>query len=164
MNLDLAQALNSQLTYERYSADVYYSLAVQLDTLNLTGMSAYMMGRMNEERTHAKKFSDYLADRNVFPIIDALKKPELALIHDPMMAGIEAFSGALAHERTVTARIWELFYKAESVEDAATEELMHWYIHEQVEEERSLEEIVTKFRLATGNGAAILALNDELKG
>jgi ferritin len=163
MDIVLAQALNSQLTYERYSADVYNNLACRLDTANLTGFSAYMHKREAEERTHARKFSDYLADRNVMPVIDGLPKPSSSPeIGSPMVMGKDAFQMALNHEYTVTERIKNLNELALEVDDPATHEFLLWFIHEQVEEERSLEEILTKFALAEGNGAAILALNESL--
>lgn len=165
METALATALISQLNFERYSAEVYYALAAHLDFLNLTGMCAYMHKREGEERDHAHKFSDFLADRNVRPALTALEKPPVVQLSDSVMqVGRECFGMALEHERNVTARIWALYYLAEQYEDAAAQEFLHWFIKEQVEEERTLEEIMTRFTLAEGNGAAILMLDDKLGG
>jgi ferritin len=165
MDQTLAQALNNQFTFERYSADVYYALATRLDYLNLTGFSAYMHKRAGEEREHARKFADYLADRDVLPVIDALDKPPVgALTVEIMGAGAACFQMAIEHEYKVTDKINMLYDLAEEVGDPPTKVFLHWFITEQVEEVRSLEEIKTKFALAAGNGAAILQLNDELGG
>lgn len=158
----LIDALQSQLNFERFSADVYYSLACQLDALNLTGMAAYMHKRAGEEREHAHKFSDYIADRYLTPVLSAIADPTKPIGADPMSAGMRAFSAALDHERIVTQRINTLYEMAHEAEDPATCVFLHWFIAEQVEEERTLDEIVTKFTLATGNGAAILMLDHEL--
>lgn len=160
----LISALAEQLNYERFSADVYYALATAFDFLNLTGFKAYMHKREAEEREHARKFSDYLADRNATPVLSALPDPKREIPADPMKAGIAGFAAALEHEKTVTARINALAEMAFDENDPATGEFLLWFIHEQVEEEKSLEEILTKFRLAEGNGAAILMLDKELGG
>lgn len=157
------EALINQYNYERFSADVYLSLAVHLETMNLRGMAAYMRKREGEERSHAAKFADYLADRNVVASLAALDKPA-GLGADIFSAGMTAFTAALAHEKTVTARIEALYYLAGDVEDGLTQEFLHWFLKEQVEEEATLDEIITKFMLAGSNGAALLMLNEELGG
>lgn len=144
---DLIRAFNSQLTFERYSADVYYSLACQLDYLNFTGLCSYMHKRAEEERTHAKKFSDYLADRNVLPVIDTLQKPPVNIIGslaDSLSSSARlAFESALEHERVVTERIKNLYKLCDEDPQAAV--FLHWFLAEQVEEERTLEEIIARF-------------------
>ena len=160
----LVQALREQFNYERLSADIYYGLAVQLDTLNLTGSAAYMQKRAGEERDHALKFSNYLADRNTLPALIALPDPMRAVPTDVFKAPRTAFELALAHERTVTARINMLSDLALEENDPTTGEFLLWFIHEQVEEERSLEEVLTRLTLAEGNGAALLLLEHELGG
>lgn len=163
MDTKLVKQLNAQLTYERFSADVYYSLAAQLDFLNLTGFAHYMKKRADEERVHADKFVEYLADRDVLPVIDKLDKPSVDLEDsDSMTAGERAFDAALAHEKTVTTRIWELYKMATELGDFATVVFLHWFITEQVEEEHTLDVILTKFELARDDGSAILLLNEEL--
>jgi len=163
MDTVLQDSLNSQLTFERFSADVYYSLACQLDAVNLAGMAAYMHKRADEERSHAKKFSDYLADRSVMPVIAGLSVPATIPNLDPMAIGSIAVDMALAHERVVTERINILYSTCEEFEDYQTCEFLLWFLKEQVEEVRSLEEWQTKFRLAAGNGAAIIILDAQMK-
>ena len=159
----LIQELNNQFTFERYSADVYYALATALDTLNLVGFKKFMETRSAEEREHAKKFADYMADRSVLPIIDALPRPAGLEAVGVMDAGARAFAAALDHELQVTERINNLYILAEESEDPATCEFLRWFITEQVEEERTLDEWMTRFTLAAGDGAAILDLDRELR-
>lgn len=159
----LIGALQEQMNFERYSADVYYALAATLDDINLTGMAAYMYKRAEEERGHARKFTDYLADRFVRPVLSALPDPnKVQLPDDPMAAGQIAFQAALEHERIVTARIRALYDMGYEENDPETQQFMLWFLGEQVEEERSLDEILTKFKLAAGDGAAILKIDHKL--
>ncbi len=160
--LEVQSALVSQFNFERYSADVYYALAGALDTINLTGFASFMKKRSDEERTHAEKFRSFMADRNVLPKIEAL--PAIATQTTSLMdAGEAAFNAALIHEFKVTERINSLCDIADSAGDQATCEFLLWFIHEQVEEVKSLEEWLTRFELARGNGAAILDLDRELR-
>lgn len=156
--------LQEQLTFERFSADVYYGLGAHLDDLNLVGMAKYLYRRRDEERGHAQKFTDYLSDRFIRPQIAALPDPSRPLPGDVMAAGRAAFSTALEHERIVTSRIRALYDAAYEENDPETVAFILPFLTEQVEEEKSLDEILTRFRLAEGNGAAILMIDHELGG
>jgi ferritin len=159
LNQNLLTALNSQYNFERFSSAVYTSLAAHLDTLNLVGMAKYLRGRAAEEESHAGKFENYIIDRNGVLVVDGLPKPEPCGESDILKCGETCFSLALDHEHNVTTRLEMLYALAESAEDPRTCVFLHWFLTEQVEEERSLEEILTRFKLATGNGAAILLLD-----
>ena len=159
---NLVVSLNNQYTYERFSESVYQALAAHVDRLNLVGMASYLRKRAAEEHTHAEKFAEYLIDRNAVATVGALDAPEPPAQNDLMLVGIECFTKALDHEKTVTARIETLYRIAEEVEDGRTCVFLHWFLTEQVEEERSLEEIITRFKLASGNGAAILMIDHWL--
>jgi ferritin len=158
----LVDALVRQYNFERYSADIYLSLGAQLDILNLTGFAHWMYAQAGEERSHADKFKEYLIERNVMPVVAAVPAPNHVVTNALMDAPRSAFEMALAHEKLVTERINDLYGLARETEDYPTEQFLHWFVKEQVEEEHSLEEILTKFAYAAGNGAAILMLNEEL--
>lgn len=158
MNGALETQLQSQLNYERFSADVYYALSTKMDYFNMEGACAYFAKREGEERTHCKKFSTYLSDRNINPALDALGNPT----KDPKSI-LEAMVMALEHEKTVTTRIEDLFSLAKEMEDGRTEEFLHWFLAEQVEEEKTLEVWITKFQLAQGSGVGVLLLDEQLK-
>lgn len=160
----LISKLQEQLAFERFSADVYYALGACLDDLNLVGMAKYLYRRRDEERSHAQKFTDYLSDRFIRPMIGPLPDPARPLPDNAMTAGRAAFSAALDHERIVTARIRALYDAAYEENDPETIAFILPFLTEQVEEEKSLDEILTRFALAEGNGAAILMIDHELGG
>jgi ferritin len=162
LDATLQVALNNQFNFERYSSAVYLSLAAHLDMLNMVGMAGYLYKRAGEEESHAKRFREYIIDRNAELIVDALSRPDEIADLNPMTAGRVSFQAALDHEHKVTVRIEELSALAARLGDQRTREFLDFYLPEQVEEERTLEEIITKFSLAEGNGAAILMLDKEL--
>jgi len=152
-----------QFNFERFSADVYYALASALDTINLTGFAKFMSERASEEREHAKKFASFLADRNVRPVLDIVPAPLVPGWAGAMDAGGACFLAALEHEYQVTERINALYALAEESDDPQTCEFMRYFVMEQVEEVKTLDEWMTRFSLADGNGAAILDLDRELR-
>ncbi len=160
----LVNEFTRQFNYERYSADVYYALATALDTINLVGFSKYLAGRGDEERTHAKKFSDHMSDRNLRPALGPLPAPSVPLWGEVKEAPGLCFKAALEHEKTVTARIHNLYRVGEDADDPTTCEFLLWFIREQVEEEKSLEEWITRLDLAAECTSGLLLMDQELRG
>lgn len=164
---ELATAAVSQYNYERLSSDVYKALAAHFDYLNLTGMAKYMHGRADEETGHASKFEQYLTDRDVAvelgPIDTRSIVSKVTKINDIVSVGKAAFQLALEHERSVTERLKKLFDFSNKSGDSQMAVFLHWFLNEQVEEEKSLEEILTKFDLAD-NGTGILLIDQQMGG
>ncbi len=69
---------------------------------------------------------------------------------------------ALEHERSVTAAINDLFDMARDVNDYASEVMLEWFIEEQVEEEKTVEEIVDQLRMVGKDGTGLLIIDARL--
>jgi ferritin len=74
----------------------------------------------------------------------------------------EIFQIVLDHEREVTGMINKLYEQAISENDHATSVELQWFIQEQVEEEKSANEILDKLKLAGDNSSALLILDAQL--
>jgi ferritin len=70
---------------------------------------------------------------------------------------------ALAHEQAVTMRIHALYTIAEESDDSSACVFLHWFIQEQVEEEASLDELITRLELAAECTSGLLALDAEYR-
>jgi ferritin len=68
----------------------------------------------------------------------------------------------LAHELTVTASINNIYRIAEEVNDNAAKFMLHWFVTEQVEEEKNANSVLDKLALVDYNPAGILFLDKEL--
>lgn len=159
----VVDALNSQYNFERLSSALYDALACDLDYLNLVGMAKWMARQADEEQGHAEKFSTYITDRNCRVVVGAIPEFQNPLGESGIFdAGLMAFEKALEHEKKVSARIQALHDIAVQSGDDTTAIFLQWFLTEQVEEEKTVEEIITKFKLAVGNGAAILEIDEEL--
>ena len=76
---------------------------------------------------------------------------------------LAAFEAALAHEKHMTANITKLADLAQGEKDHATNNLMQWYVTEQVEEEANVDDIVNKLKMVGTDGAGLFLIDRELK-
>jgi ferritin len=111
----------------------------------------------DEEREHAMKFYNF--------ILDAGGRVQLKAIDAPATewkSNLEVVEQVAAHEGKVTASIHALYELALQEKDYPAQVLMHWYINEQVEEEKNAAELVAKLRLIEERGTAVLMLDHRL--
>ena len=153
LDATLEAALNDQMNLEFASAHLYLAMAAHMDARNLVGSATWMRMQAQEETDHAMRFFDHILDRGGRVRLGTIEAPP-----EDFGSPLEAFSRALDHERTVTAAILELSKQA----DRTTEVFLEWFITEQVEEERTVEQIVGSMELAGDSGAALLILDREL--
>ena len=149
--------LNEHLNKELYSAYLYLSMASYFRTNNYNGMGSWMEAQAKEELGHGMKFYGYLFDRGAAVSLKGLAAPSSSwksLQH--------AFQDALKHEQQITAGIHALVASAIKEADYATHQFLEWFVKEQVEEERSVEEILQKFKLIGGAPAGLYMIDREL--
>ncbi|MND00102.1 putative ferritin-1 [compost metagenome] len=68
----------------------------------------------------------------------------------------------LEHERSVTASINALYELAVREKDYPTQIMLEWFIKEQVEEERSAEEVINMLKMIGDAPAGLLMLDRQL--
>lgn len=152
---ELEQALNDQLNREYYSSYLYLSMAAHFDTNGFPGFAAWMRAQADEEHVHAMKFFDFVNDRGGRVRLQPVAEPP-ADFGTPL----QVFEASLEHERFITRSIETLYEQA----DRSTQAFLDWFLTEQVEEEKSVGELVDAFRLAADSGPALLLLDRELGG
>ncbi len=157
MDKKLAKEMNAQITKELFSAYLYLSMAAYFEDKSLTGMANWMKIQAKEETEHAMKFFSFLIDRGVKVELDAIAKPSADF------KSIKAvFQETLAHEKTVTASINNLYSIAQKVEDNPSLVFLGWFINEQVEEEKNPTEILAKLEYIREDSAGVIMLDKEL--
>ncbi|GAB1371496.1 ferritin [Candidatus Kapaibacterium sp.] len=150
-------ALNKQINREMYSSNLYLSMSAYYASINLSGFAKWMEIQAAEEMMHAMKFYHFLLQRGGKPIIGAIAEPP-AVWDSP----VKAFEDAYHHETLVTGWIYDCVAIARSENDYATENLLQWFVNEQVEEEATALEIVEKLKLANNNPQIILMMDAQL--
>jgi ferritin len=116
-----------------------------------------MKVQAKEEEGHAMRFFDHVVDRTGRVKLAAIEAPETE-----WASPLAAFEAAYAHEQKVTGLINELVKQAEGESDTATRAFLQWFVTEQVEEEKSVDEVVQKLRMVKEAAPALLMLDAVL--
>ena len=112
----------------------------------------------DEERLHAMKFYHYVLDRE-----GSIRLPEIPAPQADFKSPLEVFVTSLEQEQDVSRSIFALYKMAHDEADYATVSFLKWFIDEQVEEEKSVSDMIDKLKRADGNNEAMLML-DRLAG
>ena len=153
----LQNAINDQIAAEFYSAYLYLAMSAYLESKDLPGMAHWMRMQYEEEVIHALKFFAYLNDRGAPVILKAIDAPPAEF--DSVVA---VFEEVLAHEQKVTSLIHNLYTLAIEEGDYPTQSLLHWYIDEQVEEEKSASEVLARLKMVQDYPPGLLMMDQEL--
>lgn len=153
----MLEALNKQIQLEMSSAYTYLSMATYFEAESLNGFAKWMYGQFSEEQAHARKIYEYVHDRGGRVVLEAIEKPPHA--YDSALA---VFEQVLAHEQKVTKSIHDLYELALKEKDYATQTHLHWFIEEQVEEEKTASEILDHLNRIKGHPHLLLGLDRRI--
>jgi len=154
----MEKALNEQINAEIWSAYFYLSMSSYFESKNLSGFANWMKIQWQEELSHANKFFDYINERGGRVIL----KP-IAEVKTEWKDAVEVFQETLEHERHVSGLINNLVNIALEEKDHATNNVLQWFVSEQVEEESGVEDILNQLIMIDGFGHGILMLDREFK-
>ncbi len=157
LNSTVQNAINEQIKNELYSAYLYLSMSAYFEAANLPGIAKWMRIQSNEEVEHAMKFFDFVNDRGGRVTLKAIDQPP-----SEWSTAQAAFEQVLEHEQKVTGMIHSLYALATKENDYPTQVLLHWYIDEQVEEEKNASLIVEQVRMIGDHPNALLMLDHRL--
>jgi ferritin len=153
----IQQALNKQITYEFSASHAYMAMSAYFEALNLGGFAHWFRVQSEEEREHAERIFDYVNDRGGRVTLSAIPEPQ-----NEFSSPLDALEQALQHERNVTAAINDIYALAVREMDYATQSMLQWFVDEQVEEEKSADEIIQRLKLVGGDGTGLLMLDRQL--
>ncbi len=155
----MEQALNDQVNAEMYSAYLYLAMSAYFEDQNLSGFANWMYVQAQEEMTHAMKIYNYVFDRGGRIKLKAIDTPPSEW-DDPVKVVEEVYG----HEQKVTKMIHDLVDLARSENDHGTDNMLQWFVAEQVEEEANADELLQKLKLIGGKGHGLLMIDKELSG
>ncbi len=148
MSPKLIAALNKQANFELQAGQAYLAMAYWCDVHHADGFAKYFHEQEVEERGHAAKIFQHLADRDAVPTISALPAPAVSFKHLNDVA-----QAVYDMERANTAGIHAAYETALAEKDYPAQVMLHWFISEQVEEEAWSDKLLVKTREATCAGA-----------
>lgn len=153
----MVASINDQIQAELESAYLYLSMSAWFEERSLPGCAHWMRKQVDEEREHAMKFFGYLVSRG-----GRVELKEIAAPKFEWESATGVFVETLAHEQKVTERIYRMVSLAREEKDYATENLLVWYVNEQVEEEETASLILEKFMKLGENPISLNMLDKEL--
>jgi ferritin len=153
----MQEALNKHTNAELYSSYLYLSMSAYFQSVNLAGFSAWMRVQAREELAHAMKFYDYVIERGGRVTLQPVEAPR-----SQWDSPLAAFEDAYRHEQKVTGLINQLVDEAVQTRDHATNNVLRWFVSEQVEEEASVDAIVQKLKLVGGAPGGLFMIDHHL--
>ena len=150
-------AMNNQLRLELQSAYVYLGMSAHFEAEGLPGMAAWMRRQFDEEQQHAFKFYNFVLDRNATVELQDLDAPPSSY-----SSPLEVFESALSHEQKVTAAINDLYDLVAQEKDFASQALLDWFATEQVEEEKTVGQIIVDLKRIGDDGNGLFLLDKDL--
>lgn len=123
------ERLNQQVANEFGAHQQYLANAVYYDSLTLPRLAAFFYAQAVEERNHAMMMVQYLLDADAEVTIPGVRAPETKF--GDIVAPVAL---ALEQERTVSDQIAALAGVAREDGDYLSEQFVHWFLKEQVEE------------------------------
>ena len=153
----LQDAINYQINRELFSEYYYLSMASYFNSLSLSGFENFFLVQAEEERFHAMKLYNFLNERGGRVLLQALEAPKTEF-----ESPIEVFELAYEHETVVSGLINDLMDLAIKENDHAVKNHVDWFVEEQVEEEDSMDTVLSKLKLINGEGHGLLILDSEL--
>lgn len=153
---DLHELLNEQINTEMAASYGYLAMSAWFEETPYGGFAQWMRAQSEEETAHAMKFYQFLVDRGASVKLAALKAPQ-AQFASPL----EVFETSLTQEQSVTEKIRRLYDEAENSRDHESKNLLGWFLDEQIEEEKTVQDMIDRLRLVGDNPLGLLQLDQE---
>lgn len=150
-------ALNKQINAEFWSAYLYLSISAYFAADGKPGFAHWFKKQFEEEQEHAMKLFEYVIDRGGKVSLEPIKE-----VQKEWDSPLHAFEQTLAHEKIVTGFINDLVKLAKEEEDYATDNMLQWFVKEQVEEEVTAQGYIDALEMIGNNGFGIYTLDKEL--
>lgn len=153
----LLNALNDQFNFELLSGYYYMGMASYCEAEDMEGFAHFLHEQSKEEYEHAMKFYEFINDIDSRTRMQAIDEPK-----NDFESFLEVFEDALAHEELVTSKINDLLDMAIEEKDYPTMQFLQWFVEEQVEEEASMKDIISKLKRIDGKWQGLYQLDRAL--
>lgn len=141
----MAALLNQQVGHEIANRMLYRMFASYAHNLGLKNIEKFFTGESDGELGHSDKFVAYILESNSPLIVPAIeKKPHLNDCGEIANAYIQA-------EADTTAHIKAIWAQSVADNDIGTQDLLQFFLREQIEEEGLAERFGNAVDLANGN-------------
>lgn len=151
------KALNEQINKELFSSYLYLSMAAWFESVNLKGFASWMKLQSAEEHKHAMKIFGYVSEAGGRVELAALQAPK-----KEWNSAQDAIEETCKHEAFITSSIYSLVELARKENDYAAQNMLQWFVAEQVEEESTAGDILARIKMIGSSMGSLLYLDKEL--
>ena len=157
LNKEVEKAINAQINAEFWSAYLYLSMSMHFANKGYSGIANWFMIQFKEEQDHATIFMNYINSRDGKVMLEPI-----AAVETEWKSPLAAFKATLAHEQKVTSLINDIYAVATAERDYASQNMLQWFINEQVEEEETAREYIDALEKIGDNGYGLYMFDKEL--
>ncbi len=159
LSKEMTKAFNDQINAEMFSAYLYLSMGSWFEERNLMGFANWFRCQFLEENMHGMKMYNFVNERGAKVNLKPIEGPKTE-----WNSYIEVFEQVAEHEAHVTSLINKMVKISRDLSDYASESFLMWYVDEQVEEEATADELLSRLKLIGSDPNALINLDTELKG
>ena len=157
MTPKLVEAITRQIGAEFGASFSYLSMAAWCEYRQFMGAGHWLRLQSAEEHGHGTRLLNFLLARN-----QPVKLPGIEQPKSDFKSIVDVFERALKQEQEVSRQIDALYELAFTHKAFATMAELQWFLTEQVEEEKTVREIVAKFQLCKDDPPSLLDLDRDL--
>ena len=103
------------------------------------------------------KFYEYIHDRGDKVTLEGIAKPQTEF-----KKPLDVMTQVLEHERKVTALITSIYETAIKENDYPSQAMLQWFLTEQVEEEKSAQDVIDRLSKAGDSPAMLFMMDSQL--
>lgn len=154
---NIYKLLNDQINKEMFSAYLYLDISNYYIDNGLDGFGNWFKIQAHEEMDHAMLFMQYMQNNGLSVKLTEIAGPEMKYstydvpLHE-----------ALKHEQFITESIHDIYDAALQLKDYRTTQFLDWFIMEQGEEEKNVEDLIQKYKNFASDAKGLYLLNQEL--
>lgn len=157
LNKKITDLLNSQINKEFYSSYLYLDMSNYYYDNSLNGFGNWFGIQTQEEYAHAMLFVKYMQNNGEKVALEAIKKPDI------VYAGFkQALDEAYKHELYISQSINDIYAVAHELKDFKTMQFLDWFVKEQGEEEKNVDELCKRFDLFGTDARGLYLIDTEL--
>ena len=157
LNKTVQDAINQQINMEFESSYKYLGMSSYCALKNFPGCAAWLLLQSQEENAHAMRLRDFLLDRDCEVELLPIAQAPVSFESIP-----HVFQASLEQEKAVSESINRLYELAHENKAFAALVELQWFITEQVEEEKTVRDIVAKMTMVQDDPSALIDLDREL--
>ncbi len=155
----ISKAINEQIHAELSASYSYLAMSVYCDRNSFTGAAEWLRVQSREEYGHAMRLLDFMLARHAKVVLADLARPKI-----DYASLLDVFETSYKQEQAVSGQIEALYELAFKEKAYPAVVQLGWFLTEQVEEEKTCREIVSKLKMVGDDAASILEIDRELAG